>query len=86
MEVLRLNYSIRVNKELSWIIIIYIRITDTTLFYPMSIMHLFGKIVDVTQNFNAPLNVLAAVLFPGGLLWLFIDRGKRLIVERTKSI
>jgi ACS family glucarate transporter-like MFS transporter len=46
----------------------------------------FGKIVDVTHNFNAPLYTLAAVLFTGGLLWLFIEPGKLLMAERTESI
>ena len=46
----------------------------------------FGKIVDITHNFSAPLYVIAAVLFAGGLLWLFIDPGKPLIAEKTKPI
>lgn len=34
---------------------------------------LFGKIVDVTQSFNAPLFVLAVVLFIGSMLWLLVS-------------
>lgn len=45
---------------------------------------LFGKIVDFTHNFNTPLYVLSAVLFAGGLLWLFIDPGKPLISENKE--
>ncbi len=45
----------------------------------MAIM--FGKIVDVTNNFSAPLYAIAGVLFAGGLLWLFIDPSKKLIAE-----
>jgi ACS family glucarate transporter-like MFS transporter len=41
----------------------------------------FGKIVDITHDFNAPLFVLAGVLFAGCLLWLAVDAGKPLRVE-----
>ncbi|MBD0287193.1 MAG: MFS transporter [Flavisolibacter sp.] len=34
---------------------------------------IFGKIVDITHDFNYPLFILAAVLFTGCLLWLAID-------------
>ncbi|HTH82245.1 MAG TPA: MFS transporter [Mucilaginibacter sp.] len=41
---------------------------------------IFGKIVQVTHNFNYPIYVLAAVLFTGCLLWLAIDAEKTLPV------
>jgi nitrate/nitrite transporter NarK len=44
-----------------------------------SLAVIFGKIVDVTHNFNAPLFVMVAVLLAGSLLWLAIDPGKPLI-------
>lgn len=40
----------------------------------------FGKIVDLTHNFNAPLFVLSAVLCFGGIVWLLVDPVKK--VER----
>ncbi len=39
---------------------------------------LFGKIVDVTGNFNAPLYLLAAVSVTGAFLWLAINPTKPL--------
>ena len=36
---------------------------------------LFGKVVDMTGNYNLPLYFIAAVLVIGGLLWLAIDAG-----------
>lgn len=36
----------------------------------------FGKIADVTHNFNTPLFVVAGVLFAGCLLWLLVDASK----------
>jgi sugar phosphate permease len=41
----------------------------------------FGKIVDTTQSFNAPLFVISGLLFIGSLLWLLIDPTKKLISE-----
>jgi sugar phosphate permease len=38
-----------------------------------SLAILFGKIVDVTHNFNAPLFVIAGVLFTGSCMWFIID-------------
>ncbi|HEX3767659.1 MAG TPA: MFS transporter, partial [Puia sp.] len=36
----------------------------------------FGKVVDLTHNFNTPLILLSAVLFCGGLVWLLVDPEK----------
>jgi len=41
----------------------------------------FGKIVDTTNSFNAPLFVISALLFIGSLLWLLVDPTKRLITD-----
>jgi sugar phosphate permease len=41
----------------------------------------FGKIVDTTNSFNAPLFVISALLFIGSLLWLLVDPTKRLIMD-----
>lgn len=38
----------------------------------------FGKIADVTHNFNEPLFVVAGVLFAGSLLWLAVDPTKQI--------
>ena len=38
----------------------------------------FGKIADITNNFNTPLFVIAGVLLIGCLLWLLIDASKEL--------
>ncbi len=48
----------------------------------------FGKIVDVTHSFNAPLFVVAGVLFAGGLLWLLVDPTKPLTgdIKRNETI
>jgi len=37
---------------------------------------LFGKVVDMTGNYNIPLFFIAGVLVLGGLLWLIIDAGE----------
>jgi nitrate/nitrite transporter NarK len=37
---------------------------------------LFGKVVDLTGDYNIPLYFIAIVLFLGGLLWLLIDAEK----------
>jgi nitrate/nitrite transporter NarK len=39
---------------------------------------IFGKIVDLTHNFNQPLYVVACVVFTGATLWLAIDPLKQL--------
>jgi len=41
----------------------------------------FGKIVDVTHSFNAPLFVVAAVLFTGSMLWLWVNPFKSIDVS-----
>jgi ACS family glucarate transporter-like MFS transporter len=46
----------------------------------------FGKIADVTHNFNAPLFVVAGVLFAGCLLWLLVDADKPLAEVNTANI
>lgn len=38
----------------------------------------FGKIVDLTHSFSAPLFVIAGVLFVGSLLWLFVNPTRQL--------
>jgi ACS family glucarate transporter-like MFS transporter len=45
---------------------------------------IFGKIADVTHSFNAPLFIVAGVLFAGCLLWLLVDASKPL--EETNTI
>ncbi|MGI8951008.1 MAG: MFS transporter [Chitinophagaceae bacterium] len=45
----------------------------------------FGKIADVTHNFNTPLFVVAGVLFAGCLLWLLVDASKPLVEKNTGS-
>jgi sugar phosphate permease len=42
----------------------------------------FGKIVDLTKSFSAPLFLIAGVVFTGSLLWVFIDPTKRVIDEK----
>lgn len=46
---------------------------------------LFGKIVQVTHQFNYPLYLVAMVLFSGCLLWLAIDPEKTLPVIESKE-
>jgi len=46
----------------------------------------FGKIVDVTHNFNAPLYLMASLLAIGSLLWLFIKPDKPLFKETKTSL
>ena len=41
----------------------------------------FGKIVDLTHSFNAPLFVIASVLFIGSFLFLLVDPTKKLASE-----
>jgi ACS family glucarate transporter-like MFS transporter len=43
----------------------------------------FGKIVDTTHSFNAPLFVISGLLFIGSLLWLLVDPTKKLILENN---
>jgi MFS transporter, ACS family, glucarate transporter len=42
---------------------------------------MFGKLVDVTHNFNTPLIVIAALLIAGALLCLLIDPAKKINFE-----
>jgi sugar phosphate permease len=44
----------------------------------------FGKIVDATHNFQAPLYLTAILLFGGSLLWSFIKADKPLF-DKTKT-
>jgi hypothetical protein len=46
-----------------------------------SLAVIFGKIVDVTHNFNAPLYLTAALLTIGSLVWLLIKADKPLFEE-----
>ena len=41
----------------------------------------FGKIVDSTHSYNAPLFVIAALMGIGSLLWLSVDPTKKLVAE-----
>jgi len=41
----------------------------------------FGKIVDATQNFNAPLFLISALMCVGSLLWLWVDPTRKLVLE-----
>jgi MFS family permease len=43
----------------------------------------FGKIVDITGNYNAPLFVIAGLLFTGSVLWFMVDPTKKLILEES---
>jgi len=45
----------------------------------------FGKIVDLTHSFNAPMFVLAGVLFIGSVLWFFVDPSRPLITTSTNN-
>ncbi len=45
---------------------------------------LFGKMVDVTHSFNAPLFVIAGALLAGSILWLAVDPSKGLATEMKK--
>jgi len=42
---------------------------------------LFGKIVDLTHNYEAPQYLMAALLFVGGLCWFWIDASKKIVVD-----
>lgn len=46
---------------------------------------IFGKIVDVTDNFNYPLFVVALVMLTGGLLWLAIDPSKQVSLKKDMT-
>ena len=46
----------------------------------------FGKIVDSTGSFNAPLFVISGLLLIGSLLWLLVDPTKKLIFDHKQKI
>jgi len=46
---------------------------------------LFGKIADLTHNFNQPLFIVAAVMITGGLLWMTIDPTRQLNIENENG-
>ena len=39
----------------------------------------FGRIADLFHNFNTPILVIAGVVFIGGLNWVFVDPGNKII-------
>ena len=41
----------------------------------------FGKIVDTTDSFNAPLFLISCLMLIGCSLWLLVDPAKKLILE-----
>jgi MFS transporter, ACS family, glucarate transporter len=43
----------------------------------------FGKVADMTHNFNTPMLILAGVLITGCLLWIFVDPSKPLMSTDT---
>ena len=46
----------------------------------------FGKIVDSTGSFNAPLFVISGLLLIGSLLWLLVDPTKKLIFDNKENV
>jgi sugar phosphate permease len=44
-----------------------------------SISVIFGRIVDLTQNFDAPLYLMVGVLIAGAVCWMFIDANKKIV-------
>jgi MFS transporter, ACS family, glucarate transporter len=47
-----------------------------------SLAIVFGKIVDTTHSFNAPLFVISGLMLIGCLLWLLVDPTEKLIMQR----
>jgi nitrate/nitrite transporter NarK len=45
----------------------------------------FGKLADITHSFSIPVIVVAAALFIGFLLWLFVDPRKQLVMNESSS-
>ena len=45
----------------------------------------FGKIVDATHSFNAPLFVISGLLLIGSLLWLWVDPTRKLVLEQKNT-
>ncbi len=43
----------------------------------------FGNIVDLTNNYNAPLFVIAGVLISGSVLWLNVNPEKKIVANTT---
>jgi MFS transporter, ACS family, glucarate transporter len=41
----------------------------------------FGKMADITHNYNTPLFVIAGVLFIGAFMWLAVDPTKQIDIE-----
>jgi nitrate/nitrite transporter NarK len=41
----------------------------------------FGKMADLTHNFNVPLLVVAVVVFLGSICWFFVDASRPVIME-----
>jgi sugar phosphate permease len=52
--------------------------------FMMSII--FGNIVDLTHNFDAPLYVMVAILVAGGISWLLIDATKKIKPEPDTAL
>ena len=46
---------------------------------------MFGKIADVTHNFNYPLFVVAFVLLIGFILWFAIDPMKQIDIQKDET-
>lgn len=44
----------------------------------------FGKLADITTNFNASMCVVAAILMIGSLLWLFVDSSQSLFAKQIE--
>jgi hypothetical protein len=45
----------------------------------------FGKIVDVTNSFNAPLFVISGLMLFGSLLWLWVDPTRKLVPQGKEA-
>jgi hypothetical protein len=46
----------------------------------------FGKVVDLTHNFNAPLFVISGVLCARGLIWLVVDPVSKIEIAQDKQM
>ena len=47
--------------------------------FVMSMM--FGKIVDLTHNYEAPQYLMVALLMVGGICWFWIDASKKIVED-----
>lgn len=47
---------------------------------------IFGKIVDITHNYEAPQYLMTALLFFGGICWFGIDASKKIIGEPARKL